>query len=81
MTGNGDWQRQRTMTGKQFKSVIADLYMTQAGAGRYLGVSERTVRRYAANMTEIPVASILLLRSLVAHNVVPLVPKWKGGTN
>lgn len=76
-----EWQKERKMTGRQFKTIIRQLGMTQVGAGRYIGLSGRTARRIVLGESEIPVAAALLLRSLVAHNEKPLVPKWQRGDN
>jgi DNA-binding transcriptional regulator YiaG len=70
------WQTERTMTPRQFKAAIKSLGMTQAGAGRYLGLSERTARRYISGDAKPSAAEVLLLRSLIEHNEVPIVPKW-----
>ena len=76
-----EWQKERKMSGRQFKTIIKQLGMTQVGAGRYIGVSGRTARRIVLGQSEIPAAAALLLRSLVAHNEKPLVPKWQRGDN
>ena len=70
------WQCHRAMSPREFSRTIARLGMSQAGAGRYLGVSERTAYRYAKGETDIPAAQVLLLRALVALDIKPLVPRW-----
>lgn len=75
---DGNWQKQRRMTALQFKRIVKQLGMSQAGAGRYIGVSPRTLRRMVKGQAVIPASSVLLLRSLVAHNEQPIVPKWEG---
>ena len=70
------WQEQRTMRGREFKTVIKELGMTQAGAGRYLDISERTARRVVLNQSVLSAPAVLLLRSLAAHSEKPVVPKW-----
>jgi hypothetical protein len=42
------------MSPREFSRTIARLGMSQAGAGRYLGVSERTAYRYAKGETDMP---------------------------
>jgi DNA-binding transcriptional regulator YiaG len=74
---NGNWQNERTMTATQFKRIVKDLGMSRAAAGRYIGVSLRRLRRITKGQSEVPESAALLLRSLVAHNEKPLVPKWK----
>lgn len=75
---NADWQGQRTMTARQFKAVIREMGMSQAGAGRFIGVSERTAHRMVSGETEVPASVALLLRSMLAHKERPIVPAWEG---
>lgn len=72
-----NWQADREMSGREFKTIIKTLGMTQAGAGRYLGISERTARRVVIGQSELPPSAVLLLRSLNHHDELPEVPKWK----
>jgi len=72
------WQNQREMTAKQYKAIIKMLGMTQAGSGRFLGVSERTAHRYVSGDATVPASTALLLRSLIHHGEVPVVPEWTG---
>lgn len=74
---DGSWQKERSMTAFQFRRIVRELGMSQAGAGRYIGVSLRTLRRIVKGQAEVPTAAALLLRSLVAHKEKPLVPKWE----
>jgi len=67
------------MTGRQYKLIIKQLGLNQAAAGRYTGVSARTSRRYITGEAEVPTATALLLRALVAYQEEPVVPKWKRG--
>lgn len=60
-----DWLKQRKMSPKQYQQALDDLGLTQVGAGEFLGVSERTARRYVSGETEVPVAVALLLRRLI----------------
>jgi DNA-binding transcriptional regulator YiaG len=71
-----NWQSQRTLTPLQFKRIVKKLGITQAAAGRYVGLSLRTVRRITKGKAQTPPSAVLLLRSLVAHGEQPLVPKW-----
>lgn len=70
-----NWQKKREMSGEQFKAAIRQLGMTQAGAARYFGCGERTIHRYCSGEIEVQASDVLLLRSLIHHNEVPLVPK------
>ena len=74
-----DWQHERAMTPRAFKAAIKRLGMSQAGAGRYLGVSERTAARYCSGDADVPEASALLLRCLIANQITPAVPRWSSG--
>jgi DNA-binding transcriptional regulator YiaG len=72
------WQKQREMTPKQYKATIKMLGMSQAASGRFLGVSERTAHRYVSGDAAVPISAALLLRSLIHHGEVPVVPEWTG---
>ena len=50
------------MSPAQYRWYIKALGMSQAGAGRYLGVSERTSRRFSRGEAEVPTSMVLLLR-------------------
>jgi len=76
-----DWQMERSMSPRAYRRAITALGLNQASAGRYLGVSARTSRRYCTGDTEVPVAAALLLRACIAHKVEPLVPVWVRGDN
>lgn len=69
-----NWQHERCMTPRQIENAIIILGMSEREAGRFLGVSERTVRRYIAGGTMIPTSVVLLLWSMIAHGDVPVVP-------
>jgi hypothetical protein len=69
-----DWQSKRTMSGDEYKRILARWGLSMAEGGRFLDVSERHSRRYAHDEIAIPVPSVLLLRSLLAHDEKPLLP-------
>ena len=75
------WQDERMMSPAQYRWYIKALGMSQAGAGRYLGVSERTSRRFSRGEAEVPTSMVLLLRSLYHHGDKPVVPKWHKNRN
>jgi predicted transcriptional regulator len=54
------------MTPKQFNAALERLVLTQVGAAKLLGLTDRTVRNYAAGDTPIPEPTAKLLRLLVA---------------
>jgi hypothetical protein len=58
------------MTGDQYDDLIAELGMTQRGAARFLGIGERSSRRFAAGNPIPPVIQILL-RVMKAKGVTP----------
>lgn len=79
-----NWQREREMAPKEYRSVIQQLGMSRAAAGRYLGVSARTSRRYAHGDAEVPPAQVLLLRALLvlaSVGIKPVVPRWRPEQN
>lgn len=63
---NYGWTKKREMSPVEFRHTLKRLGMSQAAAGRFLGVSERTARRYARGAAAIPVPSVLLLRAILA---------------
>lgn len=66
----------RIMSPRQFKAAIKQLGLSQAAAGRYLDVSERTANRYAKGTAKIPGPSAILLRLLIQLDIKAVVPKW-----
>jgi DNA-binding transcriptional regulator YiaG len=54
------------MTPKQFNAALERLVLTQVGAAKLLGLTDRTVRNYAAGATPIPEATAKLLQLLLA---------------
>ena len=72
------WQKQREMTGLQFRLLIRRLGMSRAGASRFLGISEATASRWAKDKVRIPAADAMLLRLMVEQEIKPIVPKWEG---
>jgi hypothetical protein len=59
-----------TMTKKQYREYIKKLGMTQGGAARFLGMSDRSSRRFAAG-DDIPQQTELLLRMMIAKRITP----------
>jgi DNA-binding XRE family transcriptional regulator len=70
------WQN-RTMTARQLKAAIKALDMTQAGAARFLGLSERTLRRMLAKEADVHDSIALLLRLMIHTDQKPDVPTWE----
>jgi len=69
------WQNVREFTPQTLGWAIAELNMKPAAAARYLGISDRTMRRYLRGTREIPTSTALLLGCLIAQRIRPLVPK------
>ena len=63
------------MSPREFERTIQALGMSKAAAGRFLGISERTLHRYADGDAEVPVSTVFLLRWMLAAGVTPKVPK------
>lgn len=59
------------MTPAQFRATIKQLGLSQAGAGRFLGVSDRTARRWASGEYPIPPHVINLLTLMVRLKLTP----------
>lgn len=73
------WQYERTMTAEQYNLALQVLGLSQLAAGRWLGVSPRTSRRYATGEALIPPAHALLLRGAIRHKWKLVVPPWRKG--
>lgn len=59
------------MTPNQYRAAIEKLGLSQRGAGTFLGVDERTSRRWAGGEAEIPEAVGKLLRLMVRLGLSP----------
>ena len=76
-----NWQHYRDMSAAEYTDTIKVLGLNLASAGRYLGRSARTSMRYSRGETTVPAAEVLLLRSLIANGIKPIVPAWKADRN
>jgi len=65
------------MTPGEYLQTLWRLGLTQTAGGRFLGVSERTARRYVRGEAEVPAAQVLLLRAMVELGATPKVPRKK----
>lgn len=70
-----EWQERRMLTPTEIQFMLSALGMSQAAAGRYLGRSARTIKRYLTGDASMPPAEVILLQLLVAAELRPLVPK------
>ena len=59
------------MTPKQYAAVIEKIGLSQRGAGKFLGVDERTSRKWVAGDARIPQAVGMLLRLMVKLKLNP----------
>lgn len=59
------------MTPLQYRAAIKKLGLSQRQAATFLGVGERTSRRYAAGDFDIPEATAKLLRLMVRLGLKP----------
>lgn len=59
------------MTAKQYQSALDQLGLSQRAAGSFLGVDERTSRRWVAGDAAIPVAVAKLLRLMIKFEITP----------
>ena len=70
-----DWQYERTMSSDQYRVALEVLGLSQLAAGRWLGISPRTSRRYIKGKATIQPAHALLLRAAVHHKWKLVIPK------
>ena len=59
------------MTGLQYADAIGRLGLSQRAAGKFLGVDERTSRKWVAGDARIPQAVGMLLRLMVKLKLNP----------
>lgn len=59
------------MTPAQYEAAIEKLGLSQRGAGRFLGVDERTSRKWVAGDSRIPESAAKLLRLMVKLGLKP----------
>ena len=67
-------QDNRAMSPREFERSLERLGLSKAAAGRFLGISERTIHRYADGDAAVPVATVFLLRWMFDAGVIPKVP-------
>ena len=59
------------MTPKQYAEAIERLGLSQRGAGKFLGVDERTSRKWIAGDARIPESAAKLLRLMLRLKLKP----------
>jgi len=70
-----DWQDKRSISPREFERYVLAMGISRSAMGRFLGVSERTMRRYLSGEATIPVSVILLLRLMLELDIKPKAPK------
>jgi DNA-binding transcriptional regulator YiaG len=66
-----EWKSIKDMTPKQYAAAIEDLGLSQRAAGAFLGVDERTSRRWVLGESAIPESAAKLLRLMVRLKLSP----------
>jgi hypothetical protein len=56
---------------KEFEEAIAVLGLSQVGAGRFLKIGDRQIRKWIAGDARIPESAAMLLRLLIALKITP----------
>ena len=59
------------LTPKQYADAIDRLGLSQRAAGRFLGVEERTSRRWISGESAVPESVAKLLRLMIARKINP----------
>lgn len=59
------------MTADGFKAVLAELGLNQTTGAAFLGIGDRTSRRYASGEIEIPEATAMLLLLMAKTKTTP----------
>lgn len=59
------------MTPKQYAEALTRLGLSQRAAGKFLGVDERTSRKWIAGDARIPESVALLLRLMIRLKITP----------
>lgn len=68
MTRTKVFDLDRDMTPAEFSGCMRKLGLMQIDMAAFLGVTTRSVRRYARGQAAIPVPTVLLLRLLMRHD-------------
>lgn len=70
MKDEGSMTKNRTMTGKEFATIMAKLgFVTQSEQAELLGIGGRTVRSYLGGRSKIPAPTAILLRLMLGGRV------------
>jgi len=66
-----DWRKVAAISPAEYERLLAALGLNQSSGARFLGVSDRTSRRYVAGEAEVPVAAVKLLRLMLHLRLGP----------
>jgi hypothetical protein len=81
MTKDTTWMAKRSMSPREVERTVKALGLTQAAVARFIGRSERTLRRYILGDAEMRPAEVLLLRACLEEGWEPIIPPWTPGSN
>ena len=56
---------------KRYLELVETLGMSQVGAGKFLDIGERTVRRWASQEIDVPLTVMMLLETMVKYDLTP----------
>ena len=60
-----DWRKVAAISPAEYERLLAALGLNQSSGARFLGVSDRTSRRYVAGEAEVPASAVKLLRLML----------------
>jgi hypothetical protein len=66
-----DWRKVAAISPAEYERLLAALGLNQSSGARFLGVSDRTSRRYVAGEAEVPASSVKLLRLMLHLRLGP----------
>jgi hypothetical protein len=75
-----DWRKVAAISPAEYERLLAALGLNQSSGARFLGVSDRTSRRYVAGEAEVPASAVKLLRLMLhlrlgpRHRTAPRLP-------
>ena len=70
-----DWDAKRQMSADDFLRTLGALGWSYSKMARFLGVSARTVSRYAEGSHPVPTSIALLLHVMLEHSLRPTPPR------
>jgi len=76
-----DWRKVAAISPAEYERLLAALGLNQSSGARFLGISSRTSRRYAAGEVEVPASAVKLLRLMLHLRLGPrhrIAPRTQG---